>query len=317
MSLVVVVESDLLSRVHYVRSIMSMPGVSVISTADLQEVQRYLESATPDLICVGVQHLSGEPGWLSAVVRRTPRPKVLLVTSGSVPSTNPPRITQLADIVLRKPFTSHELVSALHGLLPEATASLAITLGEHIQLACVGAKSLRLKVSSRIGAGVVVIEQGQLWAATYCETTGLEALARALQDGNALVQLNFADNIPERRQLAGEWDMLLQQARRIALVALDDSGSKLCGSELDFSDLLATGAEAEVVRSGATITGTLSRGSHPALLRAVAAALEGRYLDALHLFEAEARQQPGNEALLRRIERLQSITMDHRNVERA
>jgi hypothetical protein len=210
MSIALVLERDVLSRVYLSRVIGMAPGASVFAAANEREAKLFLGVARPDLIVMDVTF--GRSRLFEMINTEVGTPAVILISSDE--GTGPPlRIP--AALVLPRPIASGVLFDAVRRFLPETTVGIAPTLTDHVQLACAAERSLQLRLVSRTDVGVITIEQGCLWSAKYGRWSGIQAVAAALGDEDVLVHLDRCEHPLPPRQLAGHWRLLLNQARQL------------------------------------------------------------------------------------------------------
>lgn len=208
MSTVLILERDVLSRVYLSRVIGMAPGVSVFAAANVREAKLFLGVVQPDVI---VMDATFGRSRLFELIHGTPA--VILIGCDETTATRLPISTSM---LLPRPIASGALFDAVRRFLPETTPGIALTLTDHVQLACAAERSLQLRLVSRTDIGAVTIEQGCLWSAQFGRFGGISALAAALADDGVLVHLERRGHPLPPRQLAGHWRLLLNQARHLS-----------------------------------------------------------------------------------------------------
>lgn len=300
MPTVLILESDPLSRVHYLRALSGLPGACVLASSSESEAKTLVSALTPDVVVADARWLQqGRNEWLpqpsegsgpSFVAIQEPTPQTLHTS-------NFPVIACLA-----KPVEAVELRRAVQGELAKVAPDLCFGLSEYIQLACQGRRSLQLACTSPSGSGVITIEQGHVWSASYEGMTGFGALALALSQPNTTVALWPPLACTHAREIAGDWQLLLASAVRYSEQRNAEPSAAPEVRELDFSDVLTpTMVPASmVIESGQKLRS--SRGGYESLLvDAVAAAISQRYADALAMFEEAYTLAPDNLAVRNRV----------------
>lgn len=209
MTVALVLERDLLSRVYLSKVLGMAPGVSVLAAANEREAKLFLGAARPDVLVVDATF--GRSRLFELIDFEHGPPAVILIGSAEQSA---PRLPIAPALTLTRPVASEALFAAMRRLIPETMPGIAPTLSEHVQLACSAERSLRLRLVSRVDVGAITIEQGCLWSATYGTLTGIRAIAAAMGDDEVLVHLDRREHPLPARQFAGHWRLLLNQARQ-------------------------------------------------------------------------------------------------------
>lgn len=307
MPTVLILENDPLSRVHYLRALSGLPGTCVLASNSEPDAQTLLSAIAPDVVVADVHWLQRAwPQW-SSLSAKGSGPSVVAIQDTSNQAIHPPHARLIA--CFAKPVDATELRRAVQQQLVKAAPDLWLGLAEYIQLACQGKRSLQLAITSPVGSGVVTIEQGQVWAASYAGTSGFFALASALASPDAQVALWPPLVCMPAREIAGDWPVLLAAAAEHAALteALNDT-LRPDPRELDFSDVLASSIVpvSAVIESGQKLRSGRG-GFESVVVDAVSATIERRYTAALALFQEAHELMPENLAVRSRIEWLRGL----------
>jgi CheY-like chemotaxis protein len=307
MPTVLILESDSLSRVHYLRALSGLPNTCVVASSSEQEARVLVSAITPDVVVADVHWLQQDrQSWLARSSERS-APSVVAIQETTAHSLNATNCRVIA--CFAKPVDGNELRRAVQEQLVKVSPDLWFGLAEYLKLACQGRRSLQLAFTSSIGSGVVTIEQGQIWSASYNGVSGFAALALALGCGAEHVALWPPLVHTNAREIAGEWSMLVASAVEYLGDATGE-GNELRPQqhELDFSDVLAPTIVpvSSVIESGEKLRS--GRGSHEAIIvDAVSAVIQRRYTDALASFEEACELMPDNGALAARVKWLRTL----------
>lgn len=304
MPTVLILENDPLSRVHYLRALSGLPGTSVLASHSEQEAETLLSAIAPDVVVADARWLQRDwPQWSSV---SSVGPSVVAIQDTSSHAAHTPHARVLA--CFGKPVDAAELRRSVQQQLVRAAPDLWFGLADYIQLACQRKRSLQLVITSSESSGVVTIEQGQVWAASYAGTSGFHALAKALASQDAHVALWPPLVAMPAREIAGDWTLLLTAAAQHA--ADEEAGVAQLpdARELDFSDVLAPTIMpvSAVIESGQKLRSGRG-GFDSVVVDAVSAAIERRYADALELFREAQQLMPENVAVRNRVEWLRGL----------
>jgi hypothetical protein len=279
----------------------------VVASSSEAEAQTLVGAITPDVVIADARWLQPDLLlWLGKEPER-PQPSIIAIHESATASIHSASLHVIA--CLAKPVDAVELRRAVQAQLVKAAPDLWFSLANYIQLACQERRSLQLAVTSNESSGVVTIEQGQVWSASYNGMSGFAALAWALDNSDAQVALWSPLICASPREIAGDWPMLQSSATQLCdETAWKGRPQRPLEQELDFSDVLVSSIvpNSVVIESGQKLRS--GRGGYESLIiDAVAATLKYRYTDALQLFEEATEIAPHSLAIGARITWLRSL----------
>lgn len=214
MSVVLVVEDDVLVRAQIARGLHRLPGVDVIEAGTIRESIELADGVSLDLVVSDLHLPDGSAlHLLPHLVQRGARIPVILV-SGCVDRYA--KQIPAGIRVFEKPVPFAELREAVSSVLGCDSARSPFTLTDYLQLAGLGRHSVQIDVSQGGEAlGAVVIYDGQPWTASDALGTGIDAFLRMMVASDLAFECSPPPPLRDERTLTGTCESLLLDSTRL------------------------------------------------------------------------------------------------------
>lgn len=214
MSLVLLVEDDVLLRAGMTRALHKLAGVDVVEAGTADEAIKLIEGLPIDLLVSDFR--LGERTALEVLphARRDGHSIPTMLVSGYLGDVHAQLPTGLQ--LVEKPVSMSTLRDLVMKQLGRTDRAAPFSLADYLQLSAFGRHSVELTVAHADGepAGVVIVREGQAWSATDALGDGTSAFLRLVTTPNAMVACAPAPSPLGPRNLEGSCEALLMDAAR-------------------------------------------------------------------------------------------------------
>lgn len=214
MSVVLVVEDDVLLRAQIARGLHRLPGVDVLEAGTVRESIELADGVPLDLVVSDLQLPDGSAlQLLPHLVQHGARVPTILM-SGCID-----RFAKQLPVGIRvfeKPLHMAELREAVSAVLGCDNARSPFSLPDYLQLAGLGRHSVQIEVSqSAEPFGTIVIYDGQPWTASDALGAGIDAFLRMMVASDLTFACSPPPSLREERTLSGTCESLLLDSTRL------------------------------------------------------------------------------------------------------
>lgn len=214
MSVVLIVEDDVLLRAQIARGLHKLPGVDVIEAGSVRESIELADGVPLDLVVSDLHLPDGSAlHLLPHLVQHGARVPAILI-SGCVER----YAKQLPENmkVFEKPLHLAELRDAVREILGCDEARSPFSLADYLQLAGLGRHSVEIDVNqSGEPFGSIFIYDGQPWTALDALGAGIDAFLRMMVAGDLSFDCAAAPAVRPERTLEGSCEGMLLDAARL------------------------------------------------------------------------------------------------------
>ncbi len=215
MSLVLLVEDDVLLRAGMTRALHKLAGVDVVEAGTAEEAIQLIEGLPIDLLVSDFQ--LGDRTALEVLphARREGRTIPTLLVSGCLGDVHAQLPSDLQ--LVEKPVAMGALRDLVSNMLGRNDRGVPFSLADYVQLAAFGRHTVEISVAHPDGepAGTVTVRDGQAWSATDALGDGMNAFLRLVTMPSAGLACAPATTAPGPRNLQGPCEGLLMEAARL------------------------------------------------------------------------------------------------------
>ena len=214
MSVVMIVEDDVLLRAQIARGLHRLPGVDVIEAGSVREAIELADGVPLDLVVSDLHLPDGSAlNLLPHLVQHGARVPSILMTGciGRYEDQLPRDIR-----VFEKPLPFAELRDAVSEVLGCERARSPFLLTDYLQLAGMGHHSVQIEVSKCSEPfGTIVIYDGQPWTASDALGTGIDAFLRMMVANDLTFECSPPPLLRDERTLTGTIEGMLLESMRL------------------------------------------------------------------------------------------------------
>jgi CheY-like chemotaxis protein len=318
MPVLLIVEDESVLRSSMVRGLSKLPDLAIVEAGTVKQALMLLQSARPSIVVSDLDLPDGSGiEILSAMDQLSLRAPLIYISAYLDKYRS--RIPARADIDLcEKPIRLDALRQLIQARLSahRVDDGSPFTLEEYIQLSCIGAHSILIRVESEHRLlGRIVIRAGEVWSAEDAQGVGEDALRRLLMRESARVVCEtLRAEAGERNIGAQPWFGLLLEAARKRDERGRDEMSRMIDEEIARSAFLSAAppslppsppipapppSPAADLSQDASFDELLSQGVEAALVR--------DYPSALRAFRAADAVRPNDPIVTANIRRLEKL----------
>ena len=214
MSLVLIVEDDVLLRAQLARALHKLPGVDTVEAGTVKESIDLADGMDLDLVVTDLRLPDGNALELLPHLQRGAVRVPTVLISGCIDSFRgrlPPDLT-----VFEKPIEVQLLRDAVSSKLGCRSRLSPFALADYLQLAGFGHHSVQIDVTHHSDpVGIIVIRDGQPWTAFDELGSGIDAVIRMMIANDLAFECSPPAAAVEPRSLTGSCEHLLFEAARI------------------------------------------------------------------------------------------------------
>jgi CheY-like chemotaxis protein len=209
------VEDEEILRAATGKGLRRLPGVEVDEAGTVREAVARLEAAPPDLLVSDLDLPDGSGIELLGHLARLGVPARVIFVTAYLKSLGA-GIPRRPDVEVReKPVPIDELRRLVEQVLGRDADSPFAPV-DYVQLACMGRRSVEIRVGRAGREGRIEIMAGEPWSAEDAQGSGVEAFRRLVTLPGATVEVRTLRGRPRQRTIDQHWEALLLDAARIA-----------------------------------------------------------------------------------------------------